>query len=429
MMSSLDTQIADLISRRPGFAAMEPAHTPNAIPLTLPGGPPVWMSEGTSNAYCLDAGSHRILINTGMGFEALVHKQAFDAVCPKPTSHILLTQGHVDHVGGVKHFREPGTVVIAQANNAACQRDDERIRGVRVSQAYIWFSKTFDRALQVAKENPQALIQDAPIPDITFNDHYVLEQGGLRLELFATPGETIDSCVAWLPEQKILFSGNVFGPLFPHFPNINTIRGDKYRFIEPYLDSLRRIRALQAETLITGHFQPIEGRELINACLDRLEAAVDFVHRETLKGMNAGTDIYTLMRSVKLPPELTVGEGYGKVSWAVRTIWESYMGWFKAQSTTELYPTQPREVYAELAALAGVDAILERGHAHLNKREPEAALHFAEIALAADIAHKPALQLALAAHQALLARAGDSNFWESGWLKHQIAQLEKALRS
>lgn len=424
-MSSLDAQIANLITHRPGFAAMEPASYPDAQPIA----PGIWMSEGTSNTYCLDAGSHRVIINTGMGFEALVHKQAFDAVCAKPTSHILLTQGHVDHVGGVKHFREADTVVIAQANNAACQRDDERVRGVRVSQAYIWFSKTFDRALQVAKENPEILIQDAPVPDITFEEHHRLEQGDWQFELIATPGETIDSCVVWLPKQRLLFSGNVFGPLFPHFPNINTIRGDKYRFIEPYLDSVRRIRALQPETLVTGHFQPIEGGKLIAACLDRLEAAVDFVHRETLKGMNAGTDIYTLMRTVKLPPELAVGEGYGKVSWAVRTIWESYMGWFKAQSTTELYPTQAREIYAELAALAEVDAILERGHLHLNKKEPEAALHFAEIALAADIAHKPALQLSLAAHRVLLERAGDSNFWESGWLKQQIAQLEKALQA
>ena len=84
-----------------------------------------------------------------------------------------------------------------------------------------------------------------------------------------------------------------------------------------------------------GRFDPIEGRDLIRACLDRLEKAVDFVHTETLKGMNAGKDIWTLMREVQLPPELYVGTGYGKVSWAVRTIWESYMGWFKAQATSD----------------------------------------------------------------------------------------------
>ena len=117
----------------------------------------------------------------------------------------------------------------------------------------------------------------------------------------------------------MLFSGNVFGPLFPHFPNFNTIRGDKYRQVEPYLDSLRRVRALEPELLITGHFAPIRGRELIRACLDRLEAAVDYVHTRTLAGMNEGRDVFTLMREIELPDELYVGQGYGKVSWAVRT--------------------------------------------------------------------------------------------------------------
>mgnify|MGYP003342967466 CR=1 FL=1 len=45
-----------------------------------------------------------------------------------------------------------------------------------------------------------------------------------------------------------------------------------------------------------------------------------------------------LMREIELPTELRVGQGYGKVAWAVRTIWETYIGWFKFASTTELYP-------------------------------------------------------------------------------------------
>lgn len=39
--------------------------------------------------------------------------------------------------------------------------------------------------------------------------------------------------------------------------------------------------------------------------------AVDSVHRETLAGMNAHKDIYTIMREMALPPRLRVGQGYG----------------------------------------------------------------------------------------------------------------------
>ena len=421
--------VNELVDQRPGFAAMQPANLASAQrdkPIALGHG--IWLSPGTSNAYMVVTDQGRVIINTGMGFEALTHKRLFDVVCPGPTPFIVLTQGHVDHVGGVAQFKSAETNVIAQQNNAQCQRDDERIQPVRSSQAYIWFQSTIDSAIQVAKDHPQVFVQAKPKPDITFADRFQFECGQRQFELLATPGgETIDSCVAWLPEEKICFSGNVFGPLFPHFPNINTIRGDKYRYLEPYLESLRRVRALDAEILITGHFEPIVGKQLIRDSLDRLEAAVEFVHTETLKGMNSGKDIFTLMDEIKLPNQLRVGEGYGQVRWAVRTIWESYMGWFKAQHTSELYATQPKSAYAELVELAGTDAVLARAQQKLSAGEIETALLLCEALLAKDSKHKTALQLALDCHRALLARRGASNFWESGWLKSQIQKLERTL--
>ena len=417
-------KIQQLIQSRLGFFEMQAAGHGEAVEIH----PDIWLSAGTSNSYMVVTDAGRVIINTGMGFEALTHKRNFDAICPGPTPYIILTQGHVDHVGGVNHFRAAETRVIAQKNNAACQQDDERIQAIRISQAYIWFQQTIDSAIMVAKEHPEVFLQAKPVPDVTFDDTYLLSSGGTDFEILATPGgETVDSCVVWLPRERILFSGNVFGPLFPHFPNINTLRGDRYRFVEPYLDSLRRVRALNPEKLITGHFEPVVGQELIRECLDRLEAAVEFVHSETLKGMNAGKDVFTLMREVSVPENIAVGEGYGKVAWAVRTIWESYMGWFRARSTSELYATQPNDIFADLVELAGIDAVVLRGRLKLDGGDIEAAILLAEAALAADSRHRQAQLLSLAAHEALLERSGGSNFWETGWLKHQILLLQKNL--
>ena len=56
-----------------------------------------------------------------------------------------------------------------------------------------------------------------------------------------TPGgETTDALVVWLPEDRILFTGNLFGPLFGHVPNLMTIRGDRYRDPVLYIESLNR---------------------------------------------------------------------------------------------------------------------------------------------------------------------------------------------
>ena len=69
---------------------------------------------------------------------------------------------------------------------------------------------------------------------------------------------------------------------------------------------------------------------------------MQWVHDRTVDGMNAGTDVHTLMREVRLPEHLDVGEGYGTVAWNVRAIWENYAGWFHHRSTTELYAPRPR---------------------------------------------------------------------------------------
>jgi hypothetical protein len=59
---------------------------------------------------------------------------------------------------------------------------------------------------------------------------------------------------------------------------------------------------------------------------ERLLGAIRDVHDATVRGMNAGADVHTSMREVTLPPELEVGEGYGKVSWSVRAIREHHAG-------------------------------------------------------------------------------------------------------
>ncbi|MCB1616569.1 MAG: MBL fold metallo-hydrolase [Pseudomonadales bacterium] len=419
-----NSQVDQLIKDRPGFEAMVVADKPDIKQIAKN----IYMSEGTSNAYMVITAAGRVIINTGMGFEALMaHKPGFDAIHAGPTPYIFLTQGHVDHVGGVSQFRETSTKLIAQKNNSICQQDDERIQKIRSSQAYIWFQKTIDTAIKVASTNPEVFVQDRPVPDICFDDKHELTVGDTRFVLLSTPGgETIDSAVVWMPDDKTLFTGNLFGPLFPHFPNINTIRGDKYRYIDPYLASLGRVRKLEAETLITGHFTPIEGKQLILDSLNRLEAAVKYVHTETLTRMNRGENIFCIMKTLTLPKELSVGEGYGKVSWAARTIWESYMGWFKAEHTSELYPINTHAIYPDLLKLCSLEKAINLCHNFITGKDYDKALLLTEAIATAYPNHPETLALSIEVHRELLEQAGD-NFWLRGWLNKQINNFQQEL--
>jgi alkyl sulfatase BDS1-like metallo-beta-lactamase superfamily hydrolase len=415
-----------LIDERPGRQLLTPVYDDPAHRLT----DFLYRSGGTTAAYLLVTDAGRVIVNTGMGYEAAHHKRVFDAVCAGPTPYIITTQAHVDHVGGVALFRESGTRYVAQAANQACQHDDERIAALRRQTAAVWFDVSGRRAREIAAENPGvALRQDAPVPDVTFDHRLGLRVGGLDLELISTPGgETVDSCIVWLPRHGVCIISNLVGPLFPHFPNLNTLRGDRYRLVEPYLAAVRTVRQLQPSLLVTGRHEPIAGRGLIDRALARLHDAVDHVHRQTLAGMNEGKDVTTLMREVRLPPELRVGEGYGTVAWGVRTIWETYMGWFRLRSTTELYPLEPVAAAAELVDVAGPDAVVERARAVLVAGEPVTAVHLAEAVLYRHRSHGGAVDVMVDAHQALLDGGGDANFWVHAWLRHQLEHWRRERR-
>jgi glyoxylase-like metal-dependent hydrolase (beta-lactamase superfamily II) len=420
---NIQQQVDRLIDTRPGRELLNPAYDDPAFRIN----DFLYRSAGTSASYLLLTSAGRVIVNTGMGWETPHHKHVFEAICAGPTPYIITTQGHVDHVGGVAQFRGPETRYVAQANNPACQADDGRLPQFRGRTALTWFPHLPARIADFAKRYPQAKpTQDVPTPDLMFESRMSLRAGELEIELIAAPGgETIDSCIVWLPQHQIALVSNLFGPLFPHFPNFNTLRGDKYRFPVPYLANVRRVRELRPKLLVTGRHLPIEGAELVDACLARMHDAVDYVHRQTLAGMNAGKDVYELMREIQLPPALRVGQGYGKVSWGVRTIWESYTGWFRRASTAELYGSDPADAESELAALAGAKAVLERAQARLARGDAAGAIRLAEAVLTNEPQNRDAAQLLVAAHDALLASGGDESFWEQGWLVHERARFAK----
>jgi alkyl sulfatase BDS1-like metallo-beta-lactamase superfamily hydrolase len=138
--------------------------------------------------------------------------------------------------------------------------------------------------------------------------------------------------------------------------------------------------------------------------------------------MNAGSDVHTQMGRIRLPDRFDIGEGYGKTSWNVRAIWETYAGWFHHRSTTELYDVPPSVIAMDLVSLAGAGALAGAAKDRLDAGEPVASLHLTDIILSVEPDHPGARRVAAAASRALL--ADSTNFWERAWLNRSIGRLE-----
>ncbi len=403
---------------QPDFFAVGPASAPAAIDM----GAGVWCSPGMSSTYLVTTGDGRIVVNTGMWFEARTHKRNYDAVTTAPTRYIVLTQSHTDHIGGVDTFREPGTQLIAQADITACQADDARIHGLRIRRSLPFFADVIGQPGFARGDD--ASIPQLPTParaDITFDDTYELTCGGRRVQLLSVPGgETIDSLVVWLPDDGVALVGNMFSALFGHFPNLVTMRGDRMRSAPAFVDSVQRVIDLEPEVLLLGHHGPVRGRPTVRRECERIRDAVQLVHDATVEAMNDGRDVWTAMHDVRLPDDLDLGQAYGRVDWSVRAIWETYAGWFHQHSTLDLYGAHPEHGADEIVELAGgADAVAARAAA-LARTDPLTAVRLCELVLAVDADHRGALDAYRRAHEQLLAEHGRANFWLTRWLEGEV---------
>jgi alkyl sulfatase BDS1-like metallo-beta-lactamase superfamily hydrolase len=157
---------------------------------------------------------------------------------------------------------------------------------------------------------------------------------------------------------------------------------------KPGVFKLDRMRELRPEHLVPSHTRPISGADRIQAVLTDYRDAIQFVHDQTIRGINRGLTPDEIAADLELPAHLKespyLQPFYGTVEWSARSVFSGYLGWFDGDAA-HLAPLAPREKAARMAALAaGGGSLLDAARTALEGDDPRWAAELADHAVALD---------------------------------------------
>lgn len=390
-----------------------------SVPIT----PSIFKIEGEGAIFLVNTSEGSVVIDLGYDSpQALEQKKLVEQLATGPIRKIVLTHSHIDHVGGVVHWQQE---IAGETETIGHHRYGYMARHQTEPMAF------FKRRYHVLYPT-RVDLEDTTIPlgwqirperEVYPGSDYAFELGGTKFVVIApeNTGEGEDGVLLWLPKERVLFTGDLFGTLYPMFPNLYTVRGEKYRDPLDYIDALDRVLALKPRIIGHSHFRVIEGEDYIQASVKQMRDAVQYVWDETIAGMNAGKTYWELMRDIELPKALALSQGHGRVSWSVRGIWEIVTGWYAYETVADLYHVPPSAVNGDLVELAGgADAIAKRARRYLKQDKPLEALRLVDVAKGRET--KAVLEVRIAAVEKLLegAKSGLGNYSEIGLLEADL---------
>jgi alkyl sulfatase BDS1-like metallo-beta-lactamase superfamily hydrolase len=329
-----------------------------------------------ANVSAFDTDEGLVLVDAGSFPLAAQTHELVRGWSRRPLHTAIYTHGHIDHVGAVPAFDEeartqqwPTPRVIAHESLPA----------------------RFDRYVQTAGLNAAINARQFRIPglqwptqyrypDVTYRTSETIGVGGVHFELHHARGETDDHTWVWLPERRVLCTGDLIIWASPNAGNPQKVQ----RYPGEWAVALRTMERLGAELLLPGHGYPIRGADRVRRALSETAELLELLHGETLRLMNAGATLDEIVRTVRAPARLLerpyLRPIYDEPEFVVRNVWRQYAGWWDG-NPAHLKPAADAALAAEIAALAGgAERLAERATELADRGELALACHLVEMA-------------------------------------------------
>ena len=213
------------------------------------------------------------------------------AISKKPIKYVVNTHYHLDHTFGNSEFKKPSAVIISQV------KDTEKMK--KESEAVLKNAKIYGLTEKDMKGTKIVY------PELTFTDRMKIDLGSQKVEIIYTGSSHTDgSIMAYLPDKKVLFAGDIL------FTDYHPFMGEGD--IEGWLKTLDYIMTMDVEKIIPGH-GPISSKKDIEDMRNYL-VAFDKKAKELAAGSDNAEHIASEIKKF-LPPR---PEGAGLILWNIQ---------------------------------------------------------------------------------------------------------------
>lgn len=188
-----------------------------------------------------------LLVDTGYGVEDV---SAFIATLTDKPLTVLLTHNHHDHAMGSRWFDK--TVMFPEDMAEWPVFTGEAKRRVVLGQA---------QAKGLAATEAEFLTGECRMPYAIHAG--LLDLGGLMVEVTHCPGHTPGSCVVYIPQRKLLITGDDWNPCTWLF-------FEAALPVQQYRENVRRLKALDFTHVLCSHQLDLFPRAKFDAFVDNL---------------------------------------------------------------------------------------------------------------------------------------------------------------
>jgi glyoxylase-like metal-dependent hydrolase (beta-lactamase superfamily II) len=206
-------------------------------------------------------------------------------VTDKPIKYVVLSHYHAVRVLGASAYK-PEHIIASQDTRDLIVERGEQDKASEIGR--------FPRLFQNVESVPPGMTW----PTITFTGKMTLWLGKLEVQLIQLGrGHTKGDTVVWLPQDKVLFSGDLVE--FDATP----YAGDAY--FQDWPKTLDHIAALQAQALVPGRGAALQGAADVARGLEGTRAFVSELYASVKAGAAAGKDLRAVYKETldKLQPK------------------------------------------------------------------------------------------------------------------------------